>query len=232
MIGTGSARAMKTPALILDFGGVISQTLFETHPQTEKALGLAPGSLTWRGPFDPETDQLWCEMQRGKISERDYWLTRTRETGLRINQSWDQTVQLVQAARGADAMAIIRPEALQAIDDCQQLGVRLAILSNELDLFYGGEFRTKLPFLQAFELIIDASHTGILKPDPVAYSLVSTGLGIEPQLCVFVDDQRRNIAGAQAAGMQTVHFDVKAPADSFALAMNKLKSTVTPGGTA
>ena len=30
-------------ALILDFGGVISRTLFETHDETERALGLPAG---------------------------------------------------------------------------------------------------------------------------------------------------------------------------------------------
>ena len=48
-----------TRALILDFGGVISRTLFETHDQTEAALGLPSGTLTWRGPFDPDSDPLW-----------------------------------------------------------------------------------------------------------------------------------------------------------------------------
>ena len=35
---------MPERALILDFGGVITRTLFETHPQTEKALGLSLGT--------------------------------------------------------------------------------------------------------------------------------------------------------------------------------------------
>jgi putative hydrolase of the HAD superfamily len=46
-------------ALILDFGGVISRTLFETHALSEAALGLAAGTLTWQGPFAPEADALW-----------------------------------------------------------------------------------------------------------------------------------------------------------------------------
>lgn len=33
-------------ALILDFGGVVTRTLFETHDVTERALGLAAGTLT------------------------------------------------------------------------------------------------------------------------------------------------------------------------------------------
>jgi len=136
-------------------------------------------------------------------------------------------VQFVHAARGADGRAIIRPEALANSRECERLGVRLAILSNELDLFYGTSFRAALPFLDTVELIVDATHTGLLKPNPAAYALVSDGLGLAPGRCVFVDDQRRNIDGAKTAGMQTVHFDVKAPAYSFAMAMNKLKFPVT-----
>jgi putative hydrolase of the HAD superfamily len=86
---------------------------------------------------------------------------------------------------------------------------RLAILSNELDLFYGADFRDRLPFLAGFELIVDATYTGILKPDPRAYAASWTaGLRIAAAECVFVDDQMKNIRGAAAAGMQTVAFDV------------------------
>jgi hypothetical protein len=44
------SHATTAQALVLDFGGVISRMLFETHPLTEQALGLAPGTLTRRGP--------------------------------------------------------------------------------------------------------------------------------------------------------------------------------------
>ena len=64
-------------ALILDFGGVVTRTLFETHDITERALGLPAGTLTWRGPFDPASDPLWVSMQNREITERDYWMART-----------------------------------------------------------------------------------------------------------------------------------------------------------
>jgi putative hydrolase of the HAD superfamily len=35
-------RASKPQALVLDFGGVVTKTLFETHALTEQALGLKP----------------------------------------------------------------------------------------------------------------------------------------------------------------------------------------------
>ena len=70
---------MPDRALILDFGGAVSKTLFETHAASEAALDLAPGTLTWRGPFDPDSAPLWREMQADRISERDYWRTRARD---------------------------------------------------------------------------------------------------------------------------------------------------------
>lgn len=211
-----------TRALILDFGGVVSRTLFETHDLSEMALGLAPGTLSWRGPFDPATDTLWQSMQADHISERDYWHQRTKEVAALTGQAWTEMSQFVRAARGAEPDKIIRPEALQIIRDAKDAGLKLAILSNELDLFYGADFRDKLPFLRDFDVIHDATHTGILKPDPRAYTACLDLLGLPSQACVFVDDQARNIAGAQAVGMATVQFDVARPAASYTQARHLL----------
>lgn len=200
--------------LILDFGGVISRTLFETHPLTERALGLAAGTLTWRGPFDPTGDTLWRTMQAGEISERDYWLERTRETGALLGERWERMETLVQRARGAEPEQVLRPETAALVHQAKAAGVRLAILSNELDLFYGRELRERLPLLREFELIVDATYGGILKPDPRAYAQCLQGLGLPASACVFVDDQARNIEGARALGLACVSFDVADPAAS------------------
>ncbi len=213
-----------TPAaLVLDFGGVISRTLFETHAESERALGLTPGSLRWRGPFDPTGDPLWQAMQADTISERDYWLARTREVGAMLGESWDRMEQLVQRARGAEPDAVIRPEARAAIAQARAMGARLAILSNELDLFYGADFRRRLPLLDDFDVIVDATYTGILKPDPRAYDSVTQALGVPAPSCVFVDDQARNVAGARRAGMVAVELDVRTPQRAFDEAVAALK---------
>lgn len=209
-------------ALVLDFGGVISRTLFETHDRTEAALGLSPGTLTWRGPFARGGDALWNDMQAGEITERDYWLVRTRETGALVGRHWTRMDQFVKAARGSDPDAIIRPEFRIALATVQKSSCKLGILSNELDLFYGQDFRSKLPFLAVFDAIVDATHTNILKPDPRAYHSVCELLALTPHECVFVDDQLKNIHGAQAADMVTVHFDVTNPKKSYREALNHL----------
>jgi putative hydrolase of the HAD superfamily len=202
-------------ALVLDFGGVISRTLFETHDQTERALRLTPGTLTWRGPFDPAGDRLWRSMQAGEITERDYWLLRAAEVGALLGERWASMAELVRRARGDAPAAVIRPEALETIERCKTAGIKLAILSNELDLFYGSEFRSRLPFLAIFDVIVDATYTDVLKPDSRAYASCIAQLEVPAQACVFVDDQARNVAGARAAGMQAIHFDVRDPGAGF-----------------
>lgn len=212
----------RSRALVLDFGGVVTRTLFETHELTEQALGLEPGTLKWRGPFESSSDPLWQSMQRDEISERDYWRTRTREVADLVGRDWDQMSDFVKAARGTDPLPIIRPEAVAAIDQVHSANGKLAILSNELDLFYGPEFRHKLPFLKGFDAIVDATYTDILKPDTRAYAMCCEALNLEPADCVFVDDQMRNIKGAEAFGMLCVHFDVLKPQESYFKALELL----------
>jgi putative hydrolase of the HAD superfamily len=206
---------VRPQALVLDFGGVVTRTLFETHALTERALGLQPGTLGWRGPFDPASDTLWRSMQADEISERDYWRTRTREVGRLVGEDWQDMATFVQRARGADPQAVVRPEAERAIRIAHEAGVSLAILSNKLDLFYGKSFRERLPLLSLFGTIIDATYTQILKPDRRAYAMVGEALNLPLDACVFVDDQKRNVDGATAAGMLAVHFDVARPAQSY-----------------
>ena len=215
-------RDASQKALVLDFGGVISRTLFETHELSEAALGLKPGTLNWRGPFDPQTDPLWRAMQADEISERDYWTTRTREVGRLVGEDWQSMQTFVQRARGADVQAVIRPEAVTAIHAAKAAGCKLAVLSNELDLFYGADFRQRLPLLDLFDVIVDATYTGILKPDPRAYQDCLAQLGVRAQDAVFVDDQERNIEGALRCGLQVVHFDVREPAASYGQALKLL----------
>lgn len=206
-------------ALVLDFGGVVTRTLFETQEINEKALGLPAGTLDWRGPFDPDNDPIWRDMQAGKITERDYWMYRTKETGKLVGEDWTEMRQLVARLRNNDPNIAIRPEALSAIDTVAKAGIKLAVLSNELDLFYGVELRKKLTCIEKFDVIIDATYTGILKPDPRAYAFVTEALNLTAQECVFVDDQPKNVAGGIAAGMQTVQFDVFNPTQSYAEAL-------------
>ena len=213
--------AARRKGLLLDFGGVISVTLFERHALSEELLGLAPGTLDWRGPFDPQGDRLWADMIADKISEREYWARRAAELGRRFGEDWDM-LTLISRTRGVDANRHVRPEAAQTIRRAREAGRRVGILSNELELFYGRDTLDRLDVLKEVDTIVDATHTKILKPDPRAYVLGCEALDLPPEQIVFVDDQPRNIAGARRSGLDVVQFDVTSPHSSFAEAERHL----------
>lgn len=139
-----------------------------------------------------------------------------------IGEEWTDMQSFVRRARGAEPELVLRPEARDAILRVKAAGLKLAILSNELDLFYGVEFRQRFPLIDQFDVIVDATHTGILKPDPRAYGQVLFELGVAREASVFVDDQQKNIDGARAVDLPSVRFDVTRPAESYARALAML----------
>jgi putative hydrolase of the HAD superfamily len=202
-------RANRPRGLLLDFGSVISVSVFERHRQTEELLGLPRGKLTWLGPLAPETDPLWESMQRDEISERDYWATRARELGEAVGErDWDM-LKMLTRVRQVDPNQVVRPEMQRLIRTARERGVKVSMLTNELELFYGKEFLSRMDVLAYFDTIIDATHTGILKPDPRAYAMAIDAMRLPAREILFVDDQFRNIAGAVKAGLQTQYFDLR-----------------------
>jgi len=225
---TDANQAPAPKGLLLDFGGVISVTLFERHAISEARLGLAPGSLTWRGPFDPTGDRLWADMIAGEISERDYWARRAAQVGRLIGEDWDM-LTLVRRTASDDPNAFVRSEALATVRRAKAAGLRVGVLSNELELFHGREDMEALEILRTMDSIVDATHTRILKPDPRAYALGCEALGVAPQNVVFVDDQMRNVEGARRAGLDAVWFDITRPGASFAEAERRLGLAAVSG---
>ena len=202
-------------ALLLDFGGVMIMTGFELHPLTEKILGLAPGALSWHGPFDPASDPLWQAMQHDEITEREYWGIRAQEIGQLIGETWD-VLAYMRAIKCASPDKTIRPEAVETIRLAKARGFKVGLLTNELELFYGQDCVERISILGELDAIVDATHTKILKPRPEAYQMALEALGVAAHETLFVDDQQRNIVGARQVGLETLHFDITRPADAYA----------------
>lgn len=217
-----TAPTPSAQALVLDYGGVICLTAFERIPLIERKLGLPPGAIPWRGPFDAEADDLWRDMLADRISEREYWRRRAAEVGRLVGQDWTEARALMMQGQDDRPEATTRPEALAAVRAACAAGRRVGVLSNEMDLFNGPEFKSKLPIMGLMHSIVDATYTGILKPDARAYQAVAEALEVPLALCLMVDDQPRNVEGALKAGMQAEWFDVTRPAQTYARVLERL----------
>jgi epoxide hydrolase-like predicted phosphatase len=85
-------------------------------------------------------------------------------------------------------------------------GVPLALLTNNVQEF-GDAWRTSFPVDELFDVVVDSSEVGMRKPDPRIYELTCEKSGFAPEVSVFLDDNRDNVAASRALGIETVHVD-------------------------
>jgi putative hydrolase of the HAD superfamily len=208
--------------VLLDVGGVLLPTPWELLEDFEAANGWPPGTLPWRGPLDPATDPLWRAVRAGELPPRAYFDRRAAEISGLLGQarSWPE---LTRAIFETPAGLTVRPEAPALVADARAAGLRTGLLTSKLVAFLSREVVARSELLSSFDVLLDESETGVAKPDPRAYEQAAAAMGLDPAGIVFVDDDPANVAGADAAGMAGVHFDVTDPAGSFARVRHQLR---------
>lgn len=80
-------------------------------------------------------------------------------------------------------------------------GVRLLALTNWSQETFPIA-RRLFPFLQWFEGIVVSGEERLIKPDPRIYQRLLERYQVEPSTALYIDDSARNVAAAEALGMQ------------------------------
>jgi len=200
--------------VLLDVGGVLLPTPWELLEDFEARQGWPPGTLAWRGPVDPATDPLWRSVEAGELTSRGYFDRRAAELSELLGRalSWPE---VTRAMFETPAGLAVRPEGRALVGQARAAGLRTGLLTSKLVAFLSREVVARSDLLSSFDVLLDESETGLAKPDPRAYDQAAAAMGLDPAGIVFVDDDPANVAGATAAGMAGVHFDITDPAGSF-----------------
>lgn len=206
---------MRLKGLLLDFGGVVLMTPFELLGRAEANHGLEAGSLGWKGPFDPGDDPAWRDLQEGRIDEPRYWQDRAREFRAIVGGPGELR-ELMSDLFGGPESEFIRSGAVQLVREAHQAGLLVGVFSNDLELFHGRDWMERVSFLDSVDALIDMSYLEGRKPEPIAYRLALDALGLSAEEVLLLDDQPRNVAGARAAALKAIAFDVTDPQASFA----------------
>ncbi len=214
-------RAQKDRALLLDLGGTVFRSGSEMLALLGAAFPATAAVVARRGPLGPEHDELWHRMIGEEITEREYWQRRSDEVGAALGRDWpiQEFMHTLYAMAGDD---IVRPAAAALVADARAAGHRIGVLTNDLRAFHGDTAMASHPVLTQVDVLVDASVTGILKPDPRAYALAAQRLATAPGEIVFVDDMPWNITGARKAGMIALELDLRDPAAVFTRARAEL----------
>jgi putative hydrolase of the HAD superfamily len=180
-------------AVLFDFGGVIAEEGFRD--------GLA--AIAKKKNLDEQTFFRAAEdvmyktgYVTGKATEKVFWETLSKDTGLKEDVRALRTEILRRF--------VLRPQMLALADKIRDQGLIAAILSDQTNWL--DEINRKKPFYNRFDYVINSYVLGKSKRDPSVFRDVSTIIGVKPHLMLFVDDNARNIKGAAETGMRTIQF--------------------------
>ncbi len=59
---------------------------------------------------------------------------------------------------------------------------------------------------EVFETTVVSGQEGVMKPDARIFKILCERAGVAPEDCAFIDDGIRNVDGANAVGMDGIHF--------------------------
>ena len=103
------------------------------------------------------------------------------------------------------------PERSEAIVDVNELGIRLKeegfgvyVLSNASTRIM--EQLGHAPVIPYVDGAVVSADERMMKPDPSIYQLLCERYDLDPEECLFVDDNEDNCIGARVAGMHAHHF--------------------------
>jgi putative hydrolase of the HAD superfamily len=200
-----------TRALVFDVGEVLTRPAFDLFDRLEP---LIHRRIDGRGPFAPDGDARWQQMQAGEITTEQYWNHVAESAGV---ADWRRLFELIGRHFPIE---MFDSAMLEFADEAKAAGHPIGILSNDMVAISGSEWVRTNPALARFDAIVDATEIGYRKPAPEAYAAICDALQLEPKDLVFLDDTPACIEGAEAFGMRGVLVDSfnRAPARDIARA--------------
>jgi putative hydrolase of the HAD superfamily len=214
--------AGRLTGLLLDIGGVVHNTgVHMVGRLAEREPALRP-VIEKIGGIASDRDELWQRMLRREVTERDYWAQRAAELGAAVGETWD-TRDLMDRFYQLPTQEWLCAGTLDLMTDAKAAGLRLGALTNDMTAFHGPEWVARQEHLKLFDVIVDASLTGVMKPDPRAFRGGAEALGVPAEQIVFLDDMPWNVDGARQAGMTAIRVPWEDPAPAIDTARDLLR---------
>lgn len=191
-------RALR--AVIFDRDGVL--THFDL-PLLRESLGpLVPLSLAEIGA----RWQRWCQRGGPRTAEEEaafwaeFWDAICRE--LQLDEGVRQRLHAFDYTRAVRPF----PDASVALMEARERRLKIGVLSN-FPLASLEASLTAAGLYHAVDVALSASVIGAAKPAPASYLAMTEALGLEPEECLFLDDEADCVDGARAVGMRAYLVD-------------------------
>lgn len=178
-------------ALLLDLDGVVTDTA-DQHLAAWAELARAEGL-----PFD---DRI-ADRLRGRSREASLELVlggRSVDAATFAELLARKNAAYLAAIERLDARAVL-PGAQRLIADARQRGMAVAVASSSRN---AARIVAALGLAGAFDAVVGGDDVARAKPAPDVFLAAAERLGVEPAVCLVVEDAAAGVEAAHAAGMR------------------------------
>ncbi len=198
-------------AVIFDWGGTLSQwinqeripefwRLAATQLDEERVDRLVTALIA-------AEDKVWNDVRAAQKSGRlrDIMVAAAEEEELALAEEWFERAAAAYL-EGWELELEHKPDAVPMLAALKGMGLKTGLVSNT---HWPREFHEQLLIRDGLDELIDVriytSELSHVKPHPIAFRAVLSGLGVNPARAVFVGDRHYDdIFGAQSVGMRAV----------------------------
>ncbi len=182
---------MSYHGLLVDYGGVLTTSLFDSFGAFCAAEGLAPEALMQRFRTDKAARELLIGLETGRIDEDEFEPALARLLGVPAPSLIDRLF----AGSGPEQPMV------DAVLTARDAGIRTGLISNS----WGTRRYDRDQLAKLFDGVVISGEEGMRKPTPAMYTLGAERIGVAPEQCVYVDDLPFNLKPAEELGMATIH---------------------------
>jgi epoxide hydrolase-like predicted phosphatase len=178
-------------ALLIDFGGVLTTSVWDSFADFCRAKGLEEGTVKRLFREDPGALADLRELETGAVEEAEFERRFAKRLGL------DDASDLIESMFGG---MLPEESMVAAVRTVHGDGVKTGLISNSWSTsHYDRDLLAEL-----FDDVVISAEVGLHKPQPEIYRLAAERLAEPTTSCVFVDDLRENCQGAEAVGMTAI----------------------------
>jgi putative hydrolase of the HAD superfamily len=182
--------------LLVDFGGVLTSNIWSSFRDFCEVEGLESETVKDTFRADGEGLRLLRALEKGELADAEF----ERRFGELLGVAPENLIARLFAGLGPDEAMIA------VVGEVREAGIPTGLISNS----WGTGIYERAP-LEIFDATVISGDVGLHKPEPEIYLLGAERLGVAPEKCVFVDDLRENVAGAESVGMTALlHRDSEA----------------------
>lgn len=192
--------AHMSKALLVDFGGVLTRSVFESFAAFARAEGVDPAVMmeAMRASFGRD-QSIFVRVEAGEIDTAEFEVAFADEIGRQCGVVLNPVGLKARLFAGAGADEAM----LAVVRAARARGVKTALVSNSWGVTDGGYPLDDFDTL--FDAAIISGEVRLRKPHPEIFLLAAERVGVPPQECVFLDDLAENVEGARAVGMTAIH---------------------------